>query len=177
MDENEEDIEIKVFYPEDTKSLKLLGYILSNDTSLAIIRVLLDQELYTNQISIKTGIRVSLVIHHMKKMGEIGILQVRLKRITRKGKEHKFYKINNNILLLKKSKIALDKNGLFKKIFKNTVKFSAIFISIGLSSLWYEFLSIKESEMTSITIPLGILLFGFIIHTIFHSFPRKRKHD
>lgn len=176
MDENKDDIIIKPFHFNDTKSLKLLGELLSNESSLAIINILIDQELFTNQISEKTGIRVSLVVHHMKKLGELGILEVKLKKLKRKGKEHKFYTIKNNILLLKDSKEKTDEKRLLKKMFKKGIKFTII--GLAAFSAWILTIFNQSSMLTDssqptndpIVIPLIIIIIGLILVLI-----KKRK--
>lgn len=107
--------DIKIFISEDQK-LKLLGELLSNESSRKIMKFLTTQESYTNNIATSLDIRVNLVIHHLKKMDELGILIITNKKIIKKGKEHKFFKINPKIsLLLDLDKDKVQKNNFLKK--------------------------------------------------------------
>ncbi len=74
MDDFEE-YKIKVFQITD-KSLKKLGELLANETSRNIILLLVEEELYVNQIAEKLELRVSLVIHHLQKLEELGLLDI-----------------------------------------------------------------------------------------------------
>ena len=62
----DEDNKITVFGSDD--DLKSLGELLSNETSRTIIKNLMKNEMYTNEIATKLDMRVSLVIHHLKKL-------------------------------------------------------------------------------------------------------------
>ena len=164
---------IKVFSSEYEK-LKLLGELLSNKSSRDIIKLLVHEEMYTNEIASRLDMRANLVIHHLKKLKALGLLQVTDKKIVRKGNDHKHFKIIPNIFVTL-SEIEENKETRLKKIFKSTVKFRALIISFAFASIYHEFFSIKTSEITALTIPLAILLTGFIIHTIIYSLPGKRK--
>ena len=164
---------IKVFSSEDEK-LKLLGELLSNKSSRDIIKLLVYEEMYTNEIANRLDMRVSLVIHHLKKLKALGLLQVTDKKIVRKGNDHKHFKIIPNIFVTL-NKIEENKEKRLKKIFKNTIKFRVLIASFAFASIYHEFFSIKTSETNTLAIPLTILLIGFIIHTIIYSLPGKRK--
>lgn len=88
-----EEFKIKIF-GNDEKSLKLLGELLGNDTSRRIMRYLIVNESYTNQIATKLDLRVSLVIHHLKKLEQLGMIEVSYKEITKKGTKHRFFRMN-----------------------------------------------------------------------------------
>ncbi len=93
--------EVKLFHIND-KSIKYLGHLLSNDTSRAIIMMLSDDTqppLYINQIVKKLGVSGSLVVYHIHKLKKLGLLTVTVKPISKKTKNHNFYKIRNNVLL------------------------------------------------------------------------------
>ena len=119
---------IKVFASDD--NLKALGELLSNDSSRKIIYHLMTKEMYTNEISTKLDMRVSLVIHHLKKLEELEMLIITNKKIKRKGQEHRFFKINSDIFVtIDKTKEEIKETGFLKKIFKESIKFSSIIMS------------------------------------------------
>jgi len=70
---SDEDNKIKIFASDD--NLKSLGELLSNETSRKIIKNLMENEMYTNEIATKLDIRVSLVIHHLKKTRRTWIIR------------------------------------------------------------------------------------------------------
>ena len=131
MGENDEDFDrIKVFFSKDDK-LKILGELLSCKSSRDIIKLLIAEECYTNEIVKKLDLRSGLVIHHLKKMELIGLLEVTNKKIIRKGQEHRFFRIPSGMIIFpEKSK---KDDNLLKKFFKEGTKFVAIGISAILS--------------------------------------------
>lgn len=165
---------VKIFSSEDEK-LKMLGELLSNKSSRDIVKLLAYEEMYINEISKKLDMRSSLVIHHLKKLRALGLLQITNKKIVRKGNDHKHFKMVPNVFVTLNNPNEQTKKNHLRRIFRNTVRFSAIIASIGFASFYYEFLSIRTSETNSLTIPLIVLLIGFAIHTVLHSFPTKRK--
>ena len=129
MEENIEGNEnfdrIKVFSSEDEK-LKILGELLSNKSSRDIIKLLIDKEMYTNEIAKKLELKISLVIHHLQKMESIGLVEVSNRRIIHKGEEHRFFKIPPGMLIVPNESEDIKKNGFLKKVFKQGIKFAAI---------------------------------------------------
>jgi len=129
-----EDDKIKVFASDD--NLKALGELLSNESSRKIIKNLMEHQMYTNEIATKLDIRVSLVIHHLKKLEELGLLEIVDKKIKRKGKEHRFYKIDSDIFVtVNKTKEEVEEKGILKKFFKEGIKLCSVFLAavVGIS--------------------------------------------
>lgn len=139
MKENkEENIDkIKIFSSDDEK-LKILGELLSNKSSRDIIKLLNENEMYTNEIAVKLDLRTNLVIHHLKKLEELGLLEIRNKRISKKGNEHRFFKmIPNFIVTSNHTKKETEEKGFLSKIFKDGIKF----VSIGIGGIVSFFIS------------------------------------
>lgn len=172
---------VDLFSSNDEK-LKILGELLSNKSSRDIIKLLIEKEMYTNEIAKELDLRVNLVIHHLKKLEELGLLQIENKSITKKGHEHKHYRINPYIFLLpSETKENIQKKNILEKIFKRGIKFSILGVFFAFAAVYYQFFSIRNadgtsSEVTSLTIPLIIMLAGFVLHHIVHGLPRKRHH-
>ncbi len=123
----EEYIKIKVFGSDD--DLKSLGELLSNKTSRKIIKNLMNHEMYTNEIATKLDMRVSLVIHHLKKLESLGLLEITDKKIKRKGEKHRFFKMNSDLFItLDKTKEEIEKKEITKKIFKDGIKFTTVLL-------------------------------------------------
>jgi len=175
---------IKVFASDD--NLKALGELLSNDSSRNIIYNLMTKEMYTNEIATKLDMRVSLVIHHLKKLEDLGLLEITEKKIKRKGIEHRFFQIKSNIFVVLDNTVdEIQEKGFLKNIFKDGIKFAAI----GITSLtsWL-LLYDPPSSVTSQTsepysvaetllIPLSIIIIGLIIERIFYQFKKKGGDD
>lgn len=92
---------VKIFSTTDEK-LKFLGEILSNESSRAILVLLTEKEMSANDIAEKINLRLSLVIHHLNKMIQLGIVKV--SRIGKSPKNHdvKFYSAKPGILIFPK---------------------------------------------------------------------------
>ena len=124
-EDNENFDKIKIFSSDDEK-LKILGELLSNKSSRDIIRLLIEKEMYTNEIVKKLELKVNLVIHHLQKMELIGLLEITNKKIIRNGEEHRFFRIPLGMLIFPEKSEDETKNGILKKFFKEGIKFAAI---------------------------------------------------
>lgn len=180
-EDNESFDKIKVFSSDDEK-LKILGELLSNKSSRDIIRLLIEKEMYTNEIAKKLDIRPNLVIHHLQKLEKAGLLEVSEKKIIRKGNDHKHYKMIPNFFISpNNSKQEFKKKGILKKIFRESVKLLSIG-AIGISA----YLIIESQKMQDdglyfasgkdldLTIPLSIIVAGLFLERLV-SIIRKRK--
>jgi len=178
---DEDFYKIKVFSSEDEK-LKSLGELMSNKSSRDIIRLLIDKEMYINEIAKKLELKVSLVIHHLQKMEAVGLLEITTKKITRKGEEHRFFRIPLGMLIFPKQSEEEVNNGVLKKIFKDRIKF----VAIGLTSffLWtfMEFggsMDIIPNNDTSysnnLVLPMFVLILGLVSERIYNHIKKKKE--
>lgn len=162
---------IKVFDLSDT-SLKLLGELLTNESSRSIIVTLIEKQMYVNQLAEKLDMRVSLVIHHLKKLGELGLLDIEEKPISKRTKNHKFFKINKDIFL----SFTEDKSGnKLSRIFTEVVKFASLgFVGVisyfmalgGTSSELHDLLEgeLPTSDiMSPLVVSLTVIIFGLAL--------------
>ncbi len=176
MDDSER--KIKVFASDD--DLKSLGELLSNETSRKIICYLMTTETYTNEIATKLDLRVSLVIHHLKKMEKLGFVEIAEKKIIRKGEKHRFFKIATDFFItLDKNKQEVNEQGILYKIFKDGIKFTVIGLFGALTWLFdlTKFSMFAEAypvsfgedspEQNSLTLGLIIIIVGLVIERIF----------
>jgi len=170
---------IKVFASDD--NLKSLGELLSNDSSRKIIFNLMNQAMYTNEIATTLDMRVSLVIHHLKKMEELGMVTITEKKIKRKGQEHRFFKINSDIFVtINKTKEDIEKQGILKRIFRDGIKFAVIgFIGIlswvHMTTTHIEY--VENSTDYTYTTPLLIIVIGLIVVRIWEKYEKKNKGE
>lgn len=176
---------IKVFASDD--NLKALGELLSNDSSRNIIYHLMTSEMYTNELATKLDMRVSLVIHHLKKMEDLELLIITNKKIKRKGQEHRFFKIDSDIFVtVDKTKEELKEKGFLKRIFRDGIKFVVIGLAAIISFFTYD---ISETEVKwsgvygnhdvvdgiSLEIPLLVIIIGLVIERIYSYIKNKKR--
>jgi len=144
IDYDEDFHKIKVFSSEDEK-LQMLGELLSSKSSRDIIKLLIEKEMYANEISSRLGIKFNLIAYHLKKMENIRLVSITEKQIVKKGKMHKFYKINSGIFLLPSHKEEVRDNGFLKKVFREGIKFTAV--GIAAISTW---VGTQKTQVTEI---------------------------
>lgn len=126
MEEGGNAKKVKVFGSEDD-NLKMLGELLSNKSSRDIIRLLIERETYTNEIAKKLDLRANLVIHHLKKLEELGLLEITQKKIVKNGHNHRCFRMVPNLFLSPNHRSEnIQQNGILKKVFKESVKFAVI---------------------------------------------------
>ena len=90
---------IDILSTEDEK-LKGIGEILSSDSSRQILKLLFNHSLPANQIAQKTDLSLPLVMHHLKKMQNVGV--VKITNIGKNTKSHdvKFYTIDKVAIVI-----------------------------------------------------------------------------
>lgn len=90
---------VEILSTDDSK-LKSIGEILSSDSSRAILKILFNDSLTANQISQKTEISLPLVIYHLKKMQDAGM--VKITNIGKNTKSHdmKFYTVDKLAIVI-----------------------------------------------------------------------------
>lgn len=185
-EENENFDKIKVFSSEDDK-LKVLGELLSNKSSRDIIRLLTEKEMYTNEIAKKLDMRSNLVIHHLKKLEELGLLEIDNKKITKKGNDHKYYRMVPNLLVsISQTNYEIKENGFLKRIFKKRIKYFVLgfFVILGgiatnnqLQNKGFEFTEeiSKNNDLLPLVIMLSILSIGLISINLLEHFKKEKR--
>jgi predicted transcriptional regulator len=166
----------------DDEKLKLIGSLLNNDTSRNILKLLFEQEMAANEIAEKTGILLSLVIFHLQKMQQSGIVSIKKIEKNSKGHNMKYYGTSTFAIVILPSKFS-EKAKKSKSLLNSLTRISK-FAAIGISGLisWtviqLQYLgkdpshggAIPQSEITpntlSIIIPLVVMLFGLVIERI-----------
>jgi DNA-binding transcriptional ArsR family regulator len=106
---------VEILSTEDQK-IKAIGEILSSDSSREILKILFNDSLTANQIAQKTGISLPLVIYHLKKMQESGVVKITNIGKNTKERDMKFYTVDKLaivILPLKMSEPAKKSKSLF----------------------------------------------------------------
>ena len=162
----------------DDEKIKLIGSLLSNDASRNILKLLFEQEMTANDIAKKTGMLLSLVIFHLQKMQEAGIVTISKIGKNSKGHDMKYYgttKLAVIILPSKFSEKAKKSKSLFNSL-RKIYKFTAIGIMAILS--WFVLntgvkpvspgLASNTPDVApiGIVIPLMIVIIGLIVERV-----------
>ncbi|MDE1763907.1 MAG: winged helix-turn-helix transcriptional regulator [Thaumarchaeota archaeon] len=128
LDSAELEEKIEILSTEDDK-IKSVGELLSNDSSRNILKTLLDDTMTANQIAQKLGISLPLTIYHLKKMQEIGMVNV----TTTKEDDTKYYTSAKFAFIITSAKVS-EKARTSKSLF-NSLKRIYRFAAIGFSGL------------------------------------------
>lgn len=177
-----DDKDIKIFGKDD-EGLKSLGKLLSNQTSRKIMECLKDEPMYINQIAKKLNLQMNLVIHHIKLLEDAKLLTITHKKITRKGEEHKHYKVVSNIFInITETKDTMHEKGFLKRIFRDGIKFASIGIAAIISftiqnqftsrNTWSSLYNVDEHYLV---FPLLVIIIGLVMERIYIHFKNKKR--
>jgi len=170
---------VKIFL-KDTENIKLLGHVLTNETSRAVMNLLAEEEMYPNEIANKLNISLKLVLHYLDKLEKTNLVIVTSKKLIKKGIKHKHYKMIPNIFIaISKTQKEIHETGFLRRIFKDSVKFAAIGIAAIGSWIIQDLIpkpdqraATSDVELSFLIIPLIIIIIGLIIERILF---RKNK--
>lgn len=102
--ENDENDDVEIISTHDEK-VKIVGEILSNDSSRKILNLLnASNEMTINEIAQKTGLSLSLVTHHIKRMQAAQVVKVSKVGRSVKGQKMNYYSATNQSFLIVPSK-------------------------------------------------------------------------
>ena len=90
---------VEILSTEDEK-LKAIGEILSSDPSRKILKLLFNQALTANQISQKIEVSLPLVIYHLKKMQDAGVIKITKVGQNTKSHDMKFYTVDKFAIVI-----------------------------------------------------------------------------
>ncbi|HLA22589.1 MAG TPA: winged helix-turn-helix domain-containing protein [Nitrosopumilaceae archaeon] len=127
---------IEIISTEDEK-IKSVGELLSSDSSRTILKLLFEDIMTANQISQKTGISLPLVIYHLKKMQDMGIVKVSNVGKNVKAQDMKFYTTTKFAIVILPS--SLSQKAKTSKSLANSFKTIYRFASIGVAGVatWF----------------------------------------
>ena len=142
--EHDENDDVQIISTNEEK-VKLVGEILSNDSSRKILNLLnASNEMTINQVAQNTGLSLALVTHHIKKMQSVQL--VRVSRVGKSIKGHKmnYYSATNQSLLIIPSEESIHS-------IKHSLKKFSKFVAIGLAGLvsWF---TVKPNAETNVAI-------------------------
>jgi DNA-binding transcriptional ArsR family regulator len=136
------DESIKIISVDDEK-IKTVGEVLSNDSSRAILKILVNREISANQIAQDTDLSIALVAFHLKKMQDVGLVKMTRTGKSVKGQDVKYYSATNQSFLITPAKHV---NSIL-----DSVKRYSRFVAIGLAGLvsWIVLRKGNDAEWTS----------------------------
>ena len=127
---------IEIISTEDEK-IKSVGELLSSDSSRTILKLLFEDIMTANQISQKTAISLPLVIYHLKKMQDMGIVKVSNVGKNVKAQDMKYYTTTKFAIVILPS--SLSQKAKTSKSLANSFKTIYRFASIGVAGIatWF----------------------------------------
>lgn len=177
-------------YSTDDEKLKFLGQMLNSDTSRKILQLLIQNEMTSNEISESSGLSLSLVIHHVNKMMQSGIVHISKITVTSKNQPMKYYSAKSGIVILPEKAVAkAQQSKSFSKSLKDIMKFASIGIAglvswflvqfkqnseISLDRTPYPGTGITEHELMSVAIPLSVVMIGLLVQFLLNHYKKKK---
>ena len=137
--------------------------------------------MYTNELAKKLDLPISLVIHHLRNLDDLHLLDMEEKKISKKTKKHKFFRMSSRIFVLPGvSSEEVVESGLLSGIFQDKVRYIIItgvatvvaFMISGSSDPQYAFASADSIWQDTTLIPFIIVAVAFALEVILH---KKRK--
>lgn len=121
----------------DDERIKSVGELLSSDSSRTILKLLFNDQMTANQISQKTGISLPLVIYHLKKMQETGIVKIAQTGKNTKSHDMKYYTVDKFAIVILPS--AMTEKARSSKSLLNSFNRIHRFASIGAAAIavWF----------------------------------------
>lgn len=135
----------------DDQRIKAVGELLSSDSSRMILKLLFNDQMTANQIAQKTEISLPLVIYHLKKMQEAGI--VKITQTTKNTKSHnmKYYTVDKFAIVILPS--GLTEKAKSSKSLLNSFNRIYRFATIGGAAIaaWFSSQFIQQNQQLTIS--------------------------
>lgn len=148
---------IEILSTNDEK-IKLLGELLTNDSSRAILNLIFEQDMTALDIAKKTGLSLELVRYHIQKMLDIGMTNIsKIEKNTRE-QEMKYYRVTKIVVIVLPQQIS--EKAKKSKSLINSLNRIYRFAAIGIAGLvsWFTSQTIQNftQSMTSTNVPPGM---------------------
>ena len=139
---------IEILSTDDDK-IKAVGELLSSDSSRAILKLLFNDQMTANQIAQKTETSLPLVMYHLKKMQDAGIVKISSTEKNTKSHDMKYYTVDKFAIVIlpsgfsEKAKSSKSLHNSFNRIYR--------FATIGGAALaaWFSSQFIQHQETAS----------------------------
>lgn len=139
---------VGIYGTEDEK-LRTLGEILITDVSRTILKLLFEDTLTANEIAIKTEYSLQLVRYHLKKMQDVGLVEIAKIGKNTKAHDMKYYSATKFAIVILPSRFsekAKTSKSLLRSI-KSLYRFGAIgVVAIG---SWFATLALQGTGQIS----------------------------
>lgn len=130
-------------YDTDDERLRALGEVLITDASRAVLKMLFDDTLTANEISTRSGFSLQLVRYHLRKMQDVGLVEISKVGKNTKSHDMKYYSATKFAIVIVPSKFA-DKTRSSRSLLRS---FKSIYRlgSIGVAAVgsWFATLSLQ----------------------------------
>ncbi len=136
-------------YGTDDDRLQALGEVLITNVSRTVLKLLFENTFTANDIAIKTGYSLQLVRYHLKKMQDVGLIEI--SRIGKNTKSHdmKYYTATKFAIVIVPSKFsdkAKSSKSLLRSI-KSLYRLGAT--GIAATGAWFATLALQGTAKTS----------------------------
>lgn len=84
----------------DDQRIKAVGELLSSDSSRTILKLLFNDQMTANQIAQKTETSLPLVMYHLKKMQDAGIVKISSTGKNTKARDMKYYTVDKFAIVI-----------------------------------------------------------------------------
>lgn len=140
---------VRIFSTSDER-IKSLGKMLNSDSSMDILQLLNNAEMTANELAKKTNMSLPLVIHHLNKMLQAGIVNVSRTQLNSKNQAMKYYTAaKTGILILPEQAYKKAKES---KSLSNSLRRIMRFSAIGTAGL-VSWMLAKPDDKTTPTTP------------------------
>lgn len=108
----------------DDQKIKAVGELLSSDSSRSILKLLFNDQMTANQIAQKTETSLPLVMYHLKKMQDAGIVTISSTGKNSKSHDMKYYTIDKFAIVIlpsgmsEKAKSSKSLHNSFNRIYR-----------------------------------------------------------
>jgi DNA-binding transcriptional ArsR family regulator len=108
----------------DDQKIKAVGELLSSDSSRAILKLLFNDQMTANQIAQKTETSLPLVMYHLKKMQDAGIVTISSTGKNSKSHDMKYYTVDKFAIVIlpsgmsEKAKSSKSLHNSFNRIYR-----------------------------------------------------------
>ncbi len=136
-------------YDTDDERLRALGEVLITDVSRTILKLLFDETLTANEIATKTGFSLQLVRYHLKKLQDVGLVDI--PKIGKNTKSHdmKYYHATKFAIVIIPSKFSekTKSSKLLVRSFKSIYRLGAVgIVAIG---SWFAALALQGAGINT----------------------------
>ena len=172
---------------DNDEDMEIFSKLLSTESGRGMMRLLVDEELYSSEIGRKLNLKSNMTSYYLSKMEAIKIVKVSNKKITKKGIEHRFFHIPSSIIVIALKKPKKNTKGVLKKKFRDGIKFTVIGVASIFSGGYFALLPeqvydphypvpvMPEVSYFPLTVSLTIIVLGLITEKVLRIIKKRRE--